>query len=557
MNYLAIAIDAFKDILIELQSSLLSHLLRAQDDDSMTDFSGLIDVSDNGRVKAVRTLCDLYMRCATKAPIVKELPEFRPASSAVLGQLSLGGISKSPARDHRLLPVEESTSPANFKSLADDRGWQGGYVEGSVDGSEASIRRPTLLEQPSRNYDGSSLLTPRNIPPSNPAKPKRASFFKRLRSSSSRQEEAPQPVPPASASPRLSIQSTIPSESASISTSQNQEGLAAWSPSEELSQDNPNSKPSSSIALANGNNGPSADFYDNPWRDTPSHPVSNEDQDQSRSNINQPQLSQTQTNQTTSTGNPTPNPASCQRILTVPSASNGYAGFCKGAFALQVGTKDAMKLRKQVGPFQSMAMYWACGSKKCAFEGQAVQLSSTPSVNPDAIRKSGSGGGGSGSNSNSNEYGFETHIRTLHGVRFRWTFLAKSHVTQGRVVHGIYNYRCIFCVLVQDQQQQQQQQQHQEVPVYQRMGTFIEHVARHKGEELGEAVLQRACCVQGRWAAEEEEGWDINFLLPASEDENENGIGMDHQRGEGREVGGGRGRGVREVHEMSGTGVFR
>ena len=66
-----IALDSLKDILISLQSSLLKHLLQAQDDDCMTDFRGLVDVSDIERLRTVNVLNDLYMRVATAAQIVQ------------------------------------------------------------------------------------------------------------------------------------------------------------------------------------------------------------------------------------------------------------------------------------------------------------------------------------------------------------------------------------------------------------------------------------------------------------------------------------------------------
>ena len=59
-----IALDSLKDILIDLQGSLLKHLRQAQEDDNMTDFTTLVDASDIGRIRTVTVLNELYVRVA-------------------------------------------------------------------------------------------------------------------------------------------------------------------------------------------------------------------------------------------------------------------------------------------------------------------------------------------------------------------------------------------------------------------------------------------------------------------------------------------------------------
>ena len=66
-----IALDSLKDILIDLQGSLLKHLRQAQEDDNMTDFTVLVDASDIGRIKTVTVLNELYMRVAMSATVAQ------------------------------------------------------------------------------------------------------------------------------------------------------------------------------------------------------------------------------------------------------------------------------------------------------------------------------------------------------------------------------------------------------------------------------------------------------------------------------------------------------
>ena len=164
------------------------------------------------------------------------------------------------------------------------------------------------------------------------------------------------------------------------------------------------------------------------------------------------------------------------RRITEPCSTNNYSGFCKGAFELQVGS-DTLKRRKEMGPLTSDPVYWACPSSKCAFTGSAHRRH--------------------------NEWVFDDRVRTLHGVRFRWMFLAKSHVQQKRVKNGLHNYICIFCVM-----------QNRESPVISKDDDLMKHISQHCGEQLGEAILHRTSCINDRLASEHDE-FDINLVPPA------------------------------------------
>ena len=158
-------------------------------------------------------------------------------------------------------------------------------------------------------------------------------------------------------------------------------------------------------------------------------------------------------------------------------AEEAYGGFCKGAYKLQFGfAKDGLKLRNSSRSPQGEGYYWACGSSKCAFEGPSCKVNK--------------------------EWVFDDTIRHYGGVRYRWAFLAKSHVTLGKVKDRKYDYRCVFCVI-----------QGQGSPVFRGAKVLMRHISQHRGEKFDEGILPKVKRITMREAADEED-FDIN-LTPA------------------------------------------
>ena len=168
--------------------------------------------------------------------------------------------------------------------------------------------------------------------------------------------------------------------------------------------------------------------------------------------------------------------------LILPSASNNYGGFCEGAWRMQIGDRQGgMKRRQDVGPGASTYYFWKCMSKQCAFSGSMYGTKKAPS--------------------------FDTRVRkSKSGIRFRWSFLAKSHVAQAKVVNGQYNYGCIFCCTGPEA-----------TPVFGGIDTLLEHLLTHKGQGIPAQVLQRAGCVVDRLAGDDEE-FDLNVPPFAGDD---------------------------------------
>ena len=184
--------------------------------------------------------------------------------------------------------------------------------------------------------------------------------------------------------------------------------------------------------------------------------------------------------------------------MTLPSPENDYGGFCKGAYYLQAGLNgDGVKLRNNSIAKTGESWYWGCQNQNCVFEGRCCK-----------IRK---------------DFFFDDSVWEFKSdgiplIRYRWAFLAKSHVAIKKSRERIYNYRCIFCVL-----------QGLPAPIITKKGRFLEHVAEHQNQRLDESILRRTLCISGR-VATDDEYFDINFLPPTPVYEDENGVNPeDHE----------------------------
>lgn len=166
--------------------------------------------------------------------------------------------------------------------------------------------------------------------------------------------------------------------------------------------------------------------------------------------------------------------------VPTPTPENDYLGFCKAAWRLQNGDRKAMQKSKMFndGWSQSAVHYLSCAHSKCAFAGHIDLDKIWSKVWTDESR----------------------------GLKFRWSFLAKSHVMQQKVKDHQYAYQCLFCVFMGDQS-----------PVYFGTDTYLEHVQQHRGQHLGEVVLYKAKCIGDRIAGDDED-FDVN-LFPLTRDE--------------------------------------
>jgi hypothetical protein len=123
--------------------------------------------------------------------------------------------------------------------------------------------------------------------------------------------------------------------------------------------------------------------------------------------------------------------------LTLPTDKN-LLGFCKGAFRLQAGMeRKAFAINNRPLGLSGMISYWRC--EKCNFEGPAHH---TVNISGDKKKKG------------KPEKVFDPKVRFSGsgGVRYRWAFLARCHVSlKGSLsldtpTDGSFgSFGCIFC----------------------------------------------------------------------------------------------------------------
>lgn len=403
-----LALGSLKDILIDLQGSLLRHLRQAQEDDNMTDFTTLVDASDIGRIRTVTVLNELYMRVAMSATIA-------PNSFGDMGTFTNSqiGTSNGHITPNPILPVLTNTAHGQGDS----------NIAQQISREQAS---PGCQEV--RTTQAPSRLSPR------------PGFFDRFRRKSSSEEGTSAKT--SVRSPRIRSKYEVASQE-----KRSQKTLPA----------SPMTSPSASID------------EDNPWATeggghfrTISETAPNKSVSRATTLVPSIRQRSSTISNTSSTSN-----------VRVLSPFELHGGFCKGAYKMQVHEKDAMKLRNESTAKTGEAYYWACCSSKCAFEGPARRVG--------------------------RDWMFDDTIRESQGVRYRWSFLAKAHLTLAKVKNGIYDYGCVFCIY-----------DGFGCPVYRGIRELLEHVGSHRGKPIAETMLQRIKCINNK-IADLEDDFDVNL----------------------------------------------
>ncbi|KAL2001016.1 hypothetical protein VTN02DRAFT_2329 [Thermoascus thermophilus] len=206
--------------------------------------------------------------------------------------------------------------------------------------------------------------------------------------------------------------------------------------------------------------------------------------------------------------------------LYLPSEANNFAGFCKGAWKLQRGLiHKAFSDEIRPEGMYSTVPIWRCS--KCHYEGPMMTISSSSS----SSASSGSSGSKSKSKSNSTRrtktFDIRVRVHPPTGIRYRWAFLAKSHLPTGRFLalkaktgpgSGPRNdgsagsFGCIFCCA----------ERRSAAPTFGHLDRFMEHLLlQHRSmlsmpEAMVEALRARTRCVVGR-VARDEEDFDVNL----------------------------------------------
>lgn len=184
----------------------------------------------------------------------------------------------------------------------------------------------------------------------------------------------------------------------------------------------------------------------------------------------------TSTNSNTSSASSVPSTHS----IWPPSSENNYAGFCKGAWKLHSGL-DGFKPHSEPTGFYGTQWKWRCTT--CCFEMPLAPGSDRRAPKLDTQ--------------------LFTHAAT--GIKYRWPFLAKSHMKCKRLPgagRGPGPFGCIFCC-----------RERGTVQGFEGLEEFLGHLGREHRFCGERTVLEMARCVVGRVAGAGE-GFDVNIPPP-------------------------------------------
>lgn len=456
-NILGIARDALKDIIIHLQGQVIANLKVQWQQDVYVDFGALQDVSDATQDQAVLVLLQLQQRIITAAPIksLKPAPLFSnpdplgmrnlahtlPHISATPTSSSPASISQFPAPPapppayRPASPPLESPRPSLALSeapLVDTELDKKGHFPSLT--KIGIFRRASKADQTSKNVSfptESNTITPFSGDSYNGAGP--------IPNSKNRPDDA----------------SSLPKQLTRYdSMSTTSSGVFGTEPETPEFHSWKLPKPSSSSVR--------------------SHPSAS-----STSHYSQ------KTSGSFDVSPPHPSPAARISLDVkdlLPAQANQYAGFCKGAWRLQIGDKKKATMeRRRPGGLYSATPYWQCS--KCRFEGQMVH-------------------------DNKNRAGYDTRVMIAEGVQFRWVFLFKSHVkTRDNMQNPMQaSFGCIFCCA-----------EGRGTPTYGGVRSLMAHMQEHRDRLPRGEVLYRMNCLVGRRAGPDED-FDINLIGRAMEE---------------------------------------
>jgi len=169
-----------------------------------------------------------------------------------------------------------------------------------------------------------------------------------------------------------------------------------------------------------------------------------------------------------------------------PNKENDYWGFCKGAWAVREDPTKGIHVRTQPCGYYNSRQIFAC--KSCSFSGDVFKAPH-PNKKGKTIDV------------------VDPRIRTSKsGIRYRWIFLAKSHVKKKIADPKVNswsedNFGCVICCIEGNVSS-----------VYGGVETLMEHVAREHVADMSERTRGKVNCVLGRVASEAED-WDINVPI--------------------------------------------
>ena len=165
-----------------------------------------------------------------------------------------------------------------------------------------------------------------------------------------------------------------------------------------------------------------------------------------------------------------------------PCKDNNYWGFCKGAWDVRVETKKGLALRTMPSGMYNTQEKWEC--KQCSFRGNTYTV-------PHLTKKG------------KKETVVDPNTHTSQcGIRYRWIFLAKSHVkkTTPDSAKDKCNYGCVVCSV-----------EMKVTSIFGNVETLFNHLYTH-ASDMSQTTMKQTRCIVGRRAGNDED-WDINIPL--------------------------------------------
>src|SRR5690242_19655864 len=177
-----------------------------------------------------------------------------------------------------------------------------------------------------------------------------------------------------------------------------------------------------------------------------------------------------------------PKPGQEQMMNGRPCKDNNYWGFCKGSWAVREELKKGLALRTMPSGMFNTKEVWEC--KSCNFRGNTYSITYP-------------------SKKNKTETIVDPNIHTSKsGIRYRWIFLAKSHVKKktSDSTNEECNYGCVVCSV-----------ELKVTSIFGNVDTLMFHLHEH-ASDMSQTTMKQTKCIVGRTAGAEED-WDINIPL--------------------------------------------
>ena len=506
MIHIDAAIYAFQQIVIELQSTIIEHMSSAQENDDINDFKRVLDVSNSARMRSVRVLYEMQQNMVMfQASQLLPMIEFGESQ-----QMLSPGLRNEPRLSPPINGYGWNTQPQRSITEISASTWMSNSQppRRSTTGVTAGSSEPQILPGmnpmvgrmalpgPMQDSNGTSNRSKDKSEENIDTAGSQATLKRGLRQLFESPRPHNHPVP--REEPKTHTVSFL--QPASTHDSPDQRSLVTSNSSASLSRPSSDSTSSPPLTTQPLRKKMEAVKKKIPMNESPHAAsrkrINNDPKPRTPRTASQSVVASAAAKDSlaTTSGKSRKSPFPFFGHSDAPKAD--FAGFCQGASLMQSGN-HGMKFRNDSIAFTGQSNYWGCGNKMCSFQGPAVQ---GRDQNRQVI------------------WGFDDDIREMYGVRYRWSFLAKSHTEIGNSKRKGLEYQCTFC-------------HGQGLPCTKVRGesAFIKHVSTHQGQRPDPFKMFLFIHIVGR-KAQDGEIFDVNLTKPLNDKVN-SGMGKETEPG--------------------------